>query len=107
VVARILSDASLDAMWRKELTQMRERVGELRVALTQALAKTCPSRDFSAIARQRGMFSLLDLPRGAAERLRAEHHIYIVTDGRTNVAGLSSGSIDYVAEKIGAVLGSM
>jgi len=53
------------------------------------------------------MFSLLDLPRGAAERLRAEHHIYIVTDGRTNVAGLSSGSIDYVAEKIGVVLGSM
>ncbi|HWK74431.1 MAG TPA: amino acid aminotransferase [Povalibacter sp.] len=107
VVARILGDAKLDAMWRKELTQMRERVGELRAALTQALAKTCPSRDFSAIARQRGMFSLLDLPRGAAERLRAEHHIYIVTDGRTNVAGLSSGSIDYVAERIGVVLGSM
>lgn len=106
VVARILDDAKLDAMWRKELTQMRERVGELRVALTQALAKTCPDRDFSAIARQRGMFSLLDLPHGAAERLRAEHHIYMVTDGRTNVAGLRRGSIDYVAEKIGVVTGS-
>lgn len=107
VVARILGEAKLDAMWRKELTQMRKRVGELRVALTQALAKTCPSRDFSAVARQRGMFSLLDLPRGAAERLRAEHHIYIVADGRTNMAGLRRGSIDYVAEKIGAVVGSM
>lgn len=107
VVARILGEARLDAMWRNELTQMRERVGELRVALTEALAKTCPGRDFSAVARQRGMFSLLDLPRGAAERLRAEHHIYMVTDGRINVAGLRRGSIDYVAEKIGAVVGSM
>lgn len=107
VVARILDDAKLDAMWRNELTAMRERIGELRASLTKALAKTCPGRDFSAVARQRGMFSMLDLPRGAAERLRAEHHIYMVTDGRINIAGLRRGSIDYVANMIGAVVGTM
>jgi len=104
VVARILGDTSLDSLWRNELNAMRERVGELRRSLATELGKACPSQDFSAIARQRGMFSMLKLPAGAAERLRKEYAIYITGDGRINMAGLRRNAIEYVAQSVAAVI---
>jgi aspartate/tyrosine/aromatic aminotransferase len=83
---------------------MRERVGELRRSLATTLGDACPAQDFSAIARQRGMFSMLKLPAGAAERLRKEYSIYITGDGRINIAGLRRNAIEYVAQSVAAVI---
>lgn len=97
IVARILEDAKLATQWRRELTQMRERIGSLRKALSEALALACPSRDFSQILAQRGMFSMLDLTPANVERLRKEKHIYMPGDGRINISGLREQRVDYVA----------
>lgn len=104
IVARIMGDAQLEPLWRKELTDMRQRVNELRSALSAALARSCPQRDFSAVGRQRGMFSMLALPPGAVDRLRQQHHIYMTGEGRINIAGLQQSNIDYVAGSISQVL---
>ncbi|MBL8266118.1 aromatic amino acid transaminase [Steroidobacter sp.] len=97
IVARILEDAKFAAQWRKELSKMRERIGGLRNALTEALTLACPGREFAHITRQRGMFSMLDVAPESVERLRKDKHIYMAGDGRINISGLREQRIDYVA----------
>lgn len=104
IVARILGDTQLDRLWRTEVVRMHQRISELRSALSAALARTCPQRDFSAVERQRGMFSMLALPPGAVDQLRQQYHIYMTGEGRINIAGLQQRSVEYVAGSISRVL---
>jgi aspartate/tyrosine/aromatic aminotransferase len=105
IVARILEDVKLAAQWRRELAKMRERIGSLRKALTEALTLACPGRDFSQIVAQRGMFSMLDLTPAAVDRLRHDKHIYMPGDGRINISGLREQRVDYVAWSVAEQLG--
>lgn len=104
VVVRIVEDAKLAALWRTELKRMRERTLLLRNALSEALAYACRSRNLSYVSTQHGMFSLMDLPPGAVDRLRRDKHIYLANDGRINISGLNEYSVDYVAWSIAAEL---
>jgi aspartate aminotransferase len=105
IVVRILEDAKLATQWRGELTKMRERIGGLRKALSEALALACPGRDFSPITAQRGMFSMLDLTPEGVDRLRKQKHIYMPGDGRINISGLSEQRVDYVARSVAEEFG--
>jgi aspartate/tyrosine/aromatic aminotransferase len=49
------------------------------------------------------MFSLLPLPESALLRLRERHHVYALTDGRVNVAGISVDNVERVADAIGSL----
>jgi aspartate aminotransferase len=103
VVARILGDASLAELWRAELTQMQARMRTLRVDLARALRQACPDRDFSAIEKQHGMFSLLSLSSAAVDHLRETHHIYMPQNGRINVAGLDPNAIAVLSAAIASL----
>jgi aspartate aminotransferase len=105
VVHGVLSDAALRRSWEGELTAMRTRIGALREAVVRSLREHCPQRDFSFIARQRGMFSFFGISTAQVRELRARHHIYMTDDSRMNVAGLSSGNIEYFARAVAEVLG--
>jgi aspartate aminotransferase len=105
IVARILEDAKLATQWRRELAKMRERIGSLRKALSEALALACPGRDFSQIVSQRGMFSMLDLTPAGVDRLRQDKHIYMPGDGRINISGLREQRVDYVAWSVAEEFG--
>ena len=72
--------------------------------LARSLAARRPDRDFSWLVRHRGMFSLLPLPESALLELRARHHVYALTDGRVNVAGISVDNVGQVADAIAALL---
>ena len=61
-------------------------------------------RDFSFIARQRGMFSFSGLNREQVEALREKYSIYIVGSGRINVAGITEANIDTLCEAIAEVM---
>lgn len=104
IVERILADERLGASWREELGSMCARLQGLRRLLAQHLEQALPGRSFAFLVRQRGMFSLLPLPPGAAERLAGEHHVYMTADGRTNVAGVSEANVDHLARSVAAVL---
>ncbi|MDH3864878.1 MAG: aspartate/tyrosine/aromatic aminotransferase, partial [Gammaproteobacteria bacterium] len=59
VVAMILDDDKLRADWIEELTEMRERLCEMRQLLHDALREEAPDHDFSHLVRAKGMFCFL------------------------------------------------
>mgnify|MGYP005852400293 CR=1 FL=1 len=103
VVRTVLEDAGLRADWLAELDAVRARMLTLRAGLSEALRARLNTDAFDAVARQRGMFSLLPVGPAQVERLRVEHGVYLVGDGRANIAGLSAAQIDALAEAIAAV----
>jgi aromatic-amino-acid transaminase len=55
----------------------------------------------SAVVRQRGMFSLIQVTPEAVQRLKQEHAIYIAGSGRINVAGFrNDGEIERFAKAL-------
>jgi aspartate/tyrosine/aromatic aminotransferase len=104
IVARVLADPRLRAGWIEELAAMTSRINSLRELLAASLAACRPDRDFSWLVRHRGMFSLLPLPESALLELRERHHIYTLTDGRMNVAGISVDNVERVADAVASLL---
>lgn len=104
LVARILGDTDLKRTWITELTEMRERMIALRVQLSDALNVQGGEIIANAIKNQNGMFSMLPLSAQQAQKLRAEHSVYIMDSGRMNVAAANSGNIPRLAEAILDVL---
>lgn len=100
----ILHSSELTALWQTELTQMRERIANLRVDLVNALNGLQQQQDFSFIARERGMFSFLGLSKEQVQKLRSEFSIYMTDNSRISVSGLRAGNIDYVAKAVVSVL---
>jgi aromatic-amino-acid transaminase len=104
IVARVLTDPTLRALWEQELAAMRERIAAMRHALHGALSAQLPGRDFDYFLTQRGMFSYTGLSSAQVDRLREEHAVYLVRSGRICVAGLNEGNVQRTAQAIAAVL---
>ena len=105
IVATILGDTELRAVWEDELNAMRERIQAMRRRLYEVLAARLPGRDFGYFLTQRGMFSYTGLSAAQVDRLREEHAVYLVRSGRMCVAGLNSGNVQATATAMAAVLG--
>lgn len=103
LVAAILDDPDLTQSWHDELATMRERITTLRTGLVAALSTAMGTDQFAAIGDQNGMFSQLQLPDGATDRLRAEQGIYLPSSGRINVAGLHPDQLTRFAEAVAGV----
>ena len=103
VVAEILGDAELKALWAAEVDAMRRRVADLRTGLVEALRPHGLAERFAHIAAQRGMFSYTGLTPEQVQRLRDEFSVYLVSSGRASMAGMSEARLDYLAEAIARV----
>ena len=104
VVASVLNSVELRAMWEQELGEMRERIRDMRMAMVEQLAAQSAKRDFSFVARQRGMFSYSGLTAEQVERLKNEFAIYAVGTGRICVAALNRNNLDAVTRAIAQVI---
>jgi aspartate/tyrosine/aromatic aminotransferase len=104
VVAMILNDDTLRAGWLAELKEMRDRLGDLRALLHDALGAAVPGRDYSHIVRAKGMFSFLGVSEDQVESLKQDHGVYMVGSGRINIAGITAGNVNHIAEAVAAVL---
>jgi aromatic-amino-acid transaminase len=104
VVAAVLSTPTLRQMWENELGGMRTRIKAMRVGFVDGLKAHGVARDFSFVARQRGMFSYSGLTAPQVERLQKEYGIYAVSTGRICVAALNNKNLDYVVGAIAKVL---
>ena len=105
LVTMILEDATLKAIWKAELEEVRLNMLGLRQALADALRMATNSDRFDFVARHRGMFSRLGLTPDQVKTLRLEHGIYMVGDSRINVAGLNAATVPIVAAAIAKVAG--
>jgi aspartate aminotransferase len=104
IVRAILSDGTLRTAWHTELKQMRDRINEMRREFVAQLAAKGATRDFSFIAKQRGMFSFSGLDKAQVERLKSEFAIYAVGSGRINVAGMTPSNLGPLTDAIVKVL---
>jgi aspartate/tyrosine/aromatic aminotransferase len=96
----VLEDDELRKLWVGEVEEMRVRIRRIRQALVDGLSARQQDVDFSFIARQNGMFSFSGLNDAQVDFLREQKAIYMVKGGRINVAGLMSGTMDYVCDSI-------
>jgi len=104
VVAAVLGNPELRALWEKELGEMRVRIKAMRQKLVDGLKAAGVKQDMSFITTQIGMFSYSGLNKDQMVRLRAEFGIYGTDTGRMCVAALNSKNIEYVCQSIAKVV---
>ena len=103
IVAHVLGDADLRALWEGELAQMRLRMVQVRQALHARLGALRPDRDWGFLLSQRGMFSYTGLSAAQVDTLREQHAVYLIRSGRLCVAGLTQANVDRVAKAMASV----
>jgi aspartate/tyrosine/aromatic aminotransferase len=104
IVTTVLRDPELRGLWEQEVTEMRDRINTMRHLFVETLNEKGVARDFSFIARQRGMFSFSGLNPDQVKALREKHAVYIVGSGRISVAGMTEDNMDYLCSAIADVL---
>jgi aromatic-amino-acid transaminase len=104
VVAAVLNNPELRALWEQELAEMRVRIKAMRQKLVDSLKAAGVQQDMSFITTQIGMFSYSGLTKDQMVRLRSEFGVYGTDTGRMCVAALNSKNIDYVCASIAKVV---
>ena len=104
VVAAVLGNPELRALWEKELGDMRVRIKAMRQKLVDGLKAAGVKQDMGFITTQIGMFSYSGLTKDQMVRLRSEFGVYGTDTGRMCVAALNSKNIDYVCQAIAQVV---
>ncbi|MFE0702047.1 aromatic amino acid transaminase [Streptomyces sp. NPDC058872] len=104
VVATVLEDERLRTVWRTELDVMRHRITSNRTDLVAHVGALGHEEQAQALARQKGMFSMLPLTPEAMLRMRRRSGIYGTTAGRINIAGVPAHRIPFLAQGIAEAL---
>jgi len=88
VVKTILQTAHLRKKWLEELEGMRQRIQAIRKQLAKALGNN------QTILKGKGLFYYPGLSPDAIQFLREKKGLYVASDGRINVTGLSEKNFD-------------
>lgn len=104
IVARVLLDPKLNAMWRAEVDAMRARILLMRRQLHDQVKALRPDAQCGFILSQRGMFSYSQLFAIHAQALRERFGIYLLDSGRICITGLTTGNVRRVAEAVVQVM---
>jgi aromatic-amino-acid transaminase len=104
IVAAVLGNPELRALWETELGEMRVRIKAMRQKLVDGLKAAGVKQDMSFITTQIGMFSYSGLTKDQMVRLRSEFGVYGTDTGRMCVAALNNKNIDYVCAAIAKVM---
>ena len=104
VVAAVLNNPELRALWEQELAEMRVRIKLMRQQLVEGLKAAGVKQDMSFITQQVGMFSYSGLSKEQMVRLRNEFGVYGTDTGRMCVAAVNTKNIAHVCASIAKVL---
>ena len=104
VVAAVMGNPELRALWEQELGEMRVRIKAMRQKLVDGLQAAGVKQDMGFITRQIGMFSYSGLRKDQMVRLRNEFSVFGTDTGRMCVAALNGKNIDYVCASIAKVV---
>ncbi|RYH13746.1 aminotransferase class I/II-fold pyridoxal phosphate-dependent enzyme [archaeon] len=106
IVAHVLSNPARNAQWQRECAEMAHRLNHTRQLLYDTLVQKNVKGTWEHIVQQKGMFSFSGIPGHAVQRLKTEHHIYLLMDGRISLAGLNTGNVERFANALAEVLGT-
>ncbi|KAI3446986.1 hypothetical protein Pfo_003651 [Paulownia fortunei] len=104
IVAVILKDGDMYREWTIELKAMADRIISMRQQLFDALQARGTPGDWSHIVKQIGMFTFTGLNTNQVAFMTEEYHIYMTSDGRISMAGLSSKTVPHLADAIHAAV---
>eukprot|EP00127_Corallochytrium_limacisporum_P002143 Clim_evm37s108 gene=Clim_evmTU37s108 len=104
IAEKILSDNQLLEMWDKDVKTMAGRIANMRTALRARLEEGKNDRSWNHITDQIGMFCFSGLSADEVKQLADNYSIYLTSNGRISMAGVTSGNVDYLASSIDAVL---
>ncbi|KAL3645908.1 Aspartate aminotransferase 3, chloroplastic [Castilleja foliolosa] len=104
IVATILKDRALFEEWTIELKAMADRIISMRHQLFDALRSRGTPGDWSHIIKQIGMFTFTGLNSDQVAFMTKEYHIYMTSDGRISMAGLSLRTVPHLADAIHAAV---
>ncbi|XP_045582730.1 aspartate aminotransferase, cytoplasmic [Procambarus clarkii] len=100
IVSKVLNDPALFEEWKGCIKTMSGRIIEMRKGLRERLEKLGTPGTWDHITSQIGMFSFTGLNAKQSKYLGDKYHIFLLSSGRINMCGLTTGNIDYVAEAI-------
>ncbi|GKX62692.1 amino acid aminotransferase [Pragia fontium] len=104
IVSLVLSDPQLKATWMAEVSEMRNRIIQMRQKMVDVMSQALPGLDSSYLVKQTGMFSYTGLTPEQVDRLKSEFAIYLVRNGRMCLTGLNSQNVERVAQAFAAVM---
>ncbi|KAG5408716.1 hypothetical protein IGI04_005035 [Brassica rapa subsp. trilocularis] len=104
IVATILKSSDMYNDWTIELKGMADRIISMRQQLFEALQAKGTPGDWSHIIKQIGMFTFTGLNKEQVAFMTKEFHIYMTSDGRISMAGLSSKTVPHLVEAIHAAV---
>ncbi len=100
IAGKILVNKENREKWLSELKAVTDRMNNMRNALKASLEKIGTKGTWDHITSQIGMFSFLGLTPKQCEQMIQKHHIYMTSNGRISIAGLTTANVDYVANAI-------
>lgn len=103
LAATVLATPELNKLWHEELMGMAGRIIKMRQALVDELKAAGSTRSWKHITDQIGMFCYTGLTSDQVEILKKDHHLYLTSDGRISISGLTSKNVAQVAQAIHAV----
>ncbi|KAK4538824.1 hypothetical protein CDCA_CDCA20G4849 [Cyanidium caldarium] len=98
IVTRVLRDPALFAEWETEVQVMSGRIMRMRRELHQALQENGTPGNWGHVLTQIGMFSFTGLSASQCLYLRERYYIYMTSNGRISMAGLTSDKVRYLAD---------
>ncbi|KAK4370241.1 hypothetical protein RND71_009716 [Anisodus tanguticus] len=104
IVATILKDRQMYNEWTVELKAMADRIISMRQQLFDAMQARGTPGDWSHIIKQIGMFTFTGLNAEQVSFMTREYHIYMTSDGRISMAGLSSRTVPHLADAMHAAV---
>ncbi|KAH7277281.1 hypothetical protein KP509_39G043800 [Ceratopteris richardii] len=104
IVATVLGDRGLYQEWTVELKAMADRIIRMRHLLYEALRARGTPGNWEHIIKQIGMFTFTGLTKEQVNFMTKEYHVYMTSDGRISMAGLSSRTVPHLANAIHAAV---
>jgi aspartate/tyrosine/aromatic aminotransferase len=100
IINILLASETLKEEWLLELSSMRNRIVSLRQKIGKSFQNERQTDFFSFLKNQNGMFSLLPISNEGIIQLRKKSGIYLMPDGRINIASVREDKIDYITSEI-------
>jgi len=100
LVSVVLSDPQLFAEWKQELKGMSGRIIKMRELLYNELVRLKTPGDWKHIITQIGMFSFTGLTPAQCKLLTDKYHIYLLSNGRISMCGITTKNVQYLAAAI-------
>jgi len=104
IVKTVLKDPKLYQEWRDELMAMSLRIQDMRKELQGELTRLGTPGSWTHITSQIGMFSFTGLTPEQSKAMVEKHHIYMLTNGRISMAGVTTKNVKYIAAAIDDVV---